>query len=718
LSRRAVTGWPEVNMRERTGSNIKANIDRRITIFMAVFALLFVVILYKLFTIQVIESGKYKLAAKKQYESKILLKPSRGIVFDRKMNALVSNINMYSFAADPNMIDNKDSVAQIFSGIFGKDKSFYLDKLNTRNTSFIWLERRIDPKFEAQVKDLNLTGVIKLNEPNRVFNYDKLSSRIVGLTNIDNTGLSGIELELNDMLSGRDGYVVMQKDGLGRKRPAVEFPRQEPVDGNNVILTIDMNIQKIVEEELEAGVQANNSLGGKVIVMNVKTGEILAMNSISLDGSSQDRITEITDLYEPGSTFKIVTAAASLEESIMGKYDVINTYGGEYMNIKDAHSFASLTFQQVIEQSSNVGTIQIANRLGRERFYKYARDFGFGITAGLDLPGEMKGRLKRPVEFSPVSLNYMSIGYEVLVTALQMANAYACVANGGMMMKPFVIKKILAPDGNLIKEYQPTEIRNVISNNTAKILTELFVGVVERGTGKDAKVDNIRIAGKTGTSQKMVEGKYSKSKYTSSFIGYFPAENPQIVVAVIIDAPGAGEYYGGKVSAPIFKKITERIINLTGLHEYSQPENTANLVMTSGNLNTGNNEGSINLVNFDISDAMKFLDENQVPYEVSGSRKNALVTSQEITTGEKGEKVLRLVTSATFNSDGKQKDNSTKMPDLKGLSLRKCLKILSGLGVDYKLNGSGKVLAQSPEAGTILSKNQMIVINCDSPDKF
>ncbi|HMT10120.1 MAG TPA: hypothetical protein PKA39_00690, partial [Ignavibacteria bacterium] len=202
-------------MRERTGSNIKANVDRRITIFMAVFALLFIVILYKLFTIQVVESGKYRLAAKKQYESKILLKPSRGIVFDRKMNALVSNINMYSFAADPNMVDNKDSVAQIFSGIFGKDKSYYLDKLNTRNTSFIWLERRIDPKYETQVKDLNLTGVIKLNEPNRVFNYDKLSSRIVGLTNIDNTGLSGIELELNDMLSGREGYVVMQKDGLG-----------------------------------------------------------------------------------------------------------------------------------------------------------------------------------------------------------------------------------------------------------------------------------------------------------------------------------------------------------------------------------------------------------------------------------------------------------------------------------------------------------------------
>ncbi|MBN8584942.1 MAG: transpeptidase family protein [Ignavibacteria bacterium] len=700
-------------MRERTNTNIKANTDRRITIFMGVFALLFLIILYKLFNIQVLDASRYQLAAKKQYESKISLKSSRGIIFDRKMNALVSNIIMYSFAADPNMVDNKDSVAAVFAGIFKKDKNYYLDKLNTKNTSFVWLERRIDPGYEAQVKDINFSGVIKLNEPNRIFNYDKLTSQLVGYTNIDNNGLSGIELELNEMLSGKEGYVVMQKDGLGRKRPAVEYPRQEPVDGNNVILTIDMNIQKIVEEELSAGVEINNAAGGKVIVMNVKTGELLAMHSINLEGGSQDKIAEITDLYEPGSTFKIITGAAALEESILSKYDVINTYGGEYMNIKDAHKFASLTFQQVIEQSSNVGTIQVANRLGKEKFYKYARDFGFGITTGLDLPGEMKGRLKKPVEFSPVTLNYMSIGYEVLVTALQMANAYACVANGGMMMKPFIIKKILAPDGTLLKEYKPVEIRNVISKNTAKMLTELFVGVVERGTGKDAYIENIKVAGKTGTSQKMVEGKYSKSKYTSSFIGYFPAENPQIVVAVIMDAPGNGEIYGGKVSAPIFRKISERIINLTGLHEFSAPEYNADVVLTSDNKV---DKTPLNLVNFDISDAVKFLNENEMPFEVEGPRKNAIVISQESITDEKGIKKIKLVTAGA--NDKYTKDNSIKMPDLHGMSVRKCIKIMSTLGVDYKVNGSGKVTVQVPEAGTQLAKNQTVIINCDSPEKF
>jgi membrane peptidoglycan carboxypeptidase len=327
----------------------------------------------------------------------------------------------------------------------------------------------------------------------------------------------------------------------------------------------------------------------------------------------------------------------------------------------------------------------------------------------------MKGRLKKPVEFSPVSLNYMAIGYEVLVTALQMTNAYSCVANDGMMMKPFVIKKVLAPDGTLLKEYQPVEIRNVISKNTSKALTELFVGVVERGTGKDAKVENIKIAGKTGTSQKMVEGKYSKSKYTSSFIGYFPAENPQIVVSVIIDAPGAGEYYGGKVSAPIFKKIAERIINLTGLHEYNSQENEANVITT---INPVQDNSSLNLLNFDISDAVKFLNENELPFEVEGPRKNAIVISQEMVNDDKGKKVMKLVTAGGNQDNRSIKENSLKMPDLKGMSLRKCIKVMSSLGLDFKVNGCGKVTTQAPEAGSLLGKDQNIIINCDSPDKF
>lgn len=701
------------------------NPNRRISFFIILFSLLLVSVLVKLFEIQIVDSSKYKLAAKKQYESKISLKPSRGIIFDRKMNALVSNANSFSFAADPNMVDNKDSVAQLFAGVFGKEKGYYLERMTAPNTSFVWLERRTEPDFSEKLKDINISGVIKLNESHRVTNYDPLASQIIGLTDIDNNGLSGIELGCDELLAGEDGYVVMQKDGLGRKRPAVEYPRKEPINGSNIMLTLDMNVQKIIEEELGQSVNVNDADGGKCIVMAVKTGEILGMYSIlNSDAGYKNKLSFLTDLYEPGSTFKVITAAASLEEGLESKGDIIQTYGGEYefngLTIKDAHAFSSLSFQQVIEQSSNIGIMQVAMKLGEERFYKYARDFGCGITTGIDLPGEVKGYLKKPVEFSPVSLRYMAIGYEVLVTAIQMVNAYACIANDGILMKPFVIRKKLSPDGKVIKEHFPTPVRNVISKKTARTLTELLYGVVERGTGKEARIENIKIAGKTGTSQKLVDGQYSKKSYTASFIGFFPAEDPQIVIAVIIDAPKSGSYYGGSVSAPVFKKIAERIISLGSLIDYSYPENymtnSSDVRQISSKLDEAYNydEQSLNLTDFDIIDAVRFLKENNIEFEIEGPKKNAVVVDQKVTRGKNAGTIENVLLVTKNNTDSKPIKDNVKMPDVKGLSLRKCVKMVSSLGYEYKIKGSGKVVSQQPEAGAVLTKNQQIVINCES----
>ncbi len=703
----------------------QVNPNRRISLFIILFSLFLSVVLVKLFEIQIIDSSKYKLAAKKQYESKISLKPSRGIIFDRKMNALVSNANSFSFAADPNMVDNKDSVAMLFAHVFGKDKDYYLERLTAQNTSFVWLERRVEPDLAEKLKDINISGVIKLNESHRITNYDRLASQMLGLTDIDNNGLSGIELGCDEHLAGEDGYVVMQKDGLGRKRPAVEYPRKEPCNGNNIVLTLDMNVQKIIEEELGQGVNVNDADGGKCIVMAVKTGEILGMYSINnSDEGYKNKLSFLTDLYEPGSTFKIVTAAASLEEGLESKGDIVQTYGGEYefngMTVKDAHAFSSLSFQQVIEQSSNIGIMQVSMKLGEERFYKYARDFGYGITTGIDLPGEVKGYLKKPVDFSSVSLRYMAIGYEVLVTAVQMANAYACIANDGILMKPYIIRKELSPDGSVIREQIPTPVRTVISKRTARTLTELLYGVVERGTGKEARIENIKIAGKTGTSQKLVDGQYSKKSYTASFIGYFPAEDPQIVVVVIVDAPRSGSYYGGSVSAPIFKRITERIISLGSLIDYSYPENymtnNSDVLQVSGKPEgvDSYNEQSLNLTDFDINDAARFLKENNIEFEIEGPKKNAIVVDQKVTRGSKAGTIEKVLLYTKNSSESKPVKDNIKMPDVKGLSLRKCVKLVSSLGFEYKINGSGKVISQLPEAGAVLTKSQQIVINCES----
>jgi cell division protein FtsI (penicillin-binding protein 3) len=688
--------------------------ERRISILLVLFLLLLVVVLVKVFSIQIINGYKYQLAAKKQYESKILLKPTRGMIFDRKLNALVSNVNSFSFAADPNMVDNKDSVAELFANVFEKDKSYYLDKLNANNTSFVWLERRVDASYEQKLLNLNLTGVIKLNEAHRNFTYGDLGTQVIGCTDIDNTGISGIELECNELLEGHDGYVVMQKDGLGRKRPAVEFPRMEPQNGNNIVLTIDMNIQKIVEEELKHGVEINDAAGGKCVVLSVKTGEILAMNSVQNTPENGDvksemyKLSFLTDLYEPGSTFKVVSAAASLEEGIESKNDVIQTHGGEYqlsnLKVKDSHISTSMSFQQVVEQSSNIGMIQVAQKLGPERFYKYARDFGFGISTGIDLPGEMKGVLKKPVDFSPVSLGFMAIGYEVLVTAIQMANSYACIANDGVLMKPYVIKKELAPDGSTVKEYRPTPIRTVVSKKTAETLNDLLIGVVERGTGKEAKILNMKIAGKTGTSQKVIDGEYSKRSYTSSFIGYFPADDPQIVVAVIIDAPKSGEYYGGLVAAPIFKKISERVIAITGLTDIVQPDVPlieTDIKTINNTTFDGKNKFEINLKGIEISDAIRLLKENNINCEIAGPKQNSIVVDQEIIYSDDITKnKIKLVTKSSNEQGNIQLKHDSP------------LIIISSLGIEYKKTGSGRVIQQSPEAGAKLSQNKQVEIKC------
>jgi membrane peptidoglycan carboxypeptidase len=299
-----------------------------------------------------------------------------------------------------------------------------------------------------------------------------------------------------------------------------------------------------------------------------------------------------------------------------------------------------------------------------------------------------------------------------------MANSYACIANDGVLMKPYVIKKELAPDGSTVKEYRPTPIRTVVSKKTAETLNDLLIGVVERGTGKEAKILNMKIAGKTGTSQKVIDGEYSKRSYTSSFIGYFPADDPQIVVAVIIDAPKSGEYYGGLVAAPIFKKISERVIAITGLTDIVQPDVPlieTDIKTINNTTFDGKNKFEINLKGIEISDAIRLLKENNINCEIAGPKQNSIVVDQEIIYSDDITKnKIKLVTKSS-NEQGNiqlKHDSPLIMPEVKGMSIRKCVKILSSLGIEYKINGSGRVIQQSPEAGAKLSQNKQVEIKC------
>ncbi len=713
----------------------RINVTRRMNVVMFILLAFLALVITKLVSIQILESEKYKLIAKKQSQSREIITPSRGIIFDRNMNPLVSNVFRVSVIADPYRIKNPDSVSALLANVFSKNKSEYYDKLVDRNNSAFYLERKVSVSDLKGLDTLRIEGLNVFKESARYYNYGSTGSQIIGFTDLDNRGVSGIELSSNKELTGKEGYMISRKDGRGVKRPDMNYIQKEPETGANVILTIDKSIQEIAEQELASGIKYFNASRGKAVVINVKTGEVLAMctfptfdpNNIRKEDTVGMKNAVLSDIYEPGSTFKIVTASAILEEKIDAPNNVVNTENGTYtiygMDIIDSYGASSLTFQQVIEKSSNIGVAKLSQKLGAERFFKYARDYGFGIYTGIELNGENKGYLKRPIDFTPGSLEFMSIGYQIAVNVLQITMAYGSIANNGLLMKPYIVKKELSPDGSVLYEGMPSPVRQVISEETAKKLNQMFIGVVERGTGTDAKINGVSVAGKTGTTQRIVEGEYSSSSHISSFVGYFPAENPEIIITVVIDDPKNG-YYGGKVAAPVFKKIAERIIEYNGntgslSSEYMYVRSE---IKEPGDLQTDGTQSIPNLKDMRLQDALEILQEKNIPYELDENAglkndKGAIVSvvNQEPSPGTKisgGSKVKLYLKNSKYDGEGYK-----IVPDVRRMSLRKSINKLVSDGFTVDINGSGEVVDIFPKPGTRINPKSKIILFCKNENK-
>ena len=438
------------------------------------------------------------------------------------------------------------------------------------------------PDIAKKIDIKSLDGIIAINEPRRLYHLEEIGGQLVGAINIEQKGIAGIEYRYDEMLRGQNGKLIMERDALGNQRPSVDFPKINPIDGNSVYLTIDQEYQTIAFDEIRRGVEKMKADAGHVVLLNPKSGAVLAMvNYPSLFPSravssqnEQYKIYAIADMFEPGSVFKIVTAAAAIEKKSIQSTQKFFAENGEWKiklssdkirTIKDSHPHGELTFQEAMETSSNIVMAKLSNIIGADDFYLTARNFGFGMSTGIDLPGESGGELKKPFQWSSTTLNTMSFGYEVGATPLQITLAYLVIANDGILMKPYLIEKIVDSNGEVIEENSPEKIRRVISEKTSRILKNMFVGVVERGTGSEAKIIGVSIAGKTGTSKKFVDGKYQDGIYNASFVGFYPADEPEIVCLVIIENPRVGSYYGGQASAPIFRAIAERIVNNKGL---------------------------------------------------------------------------------------------------------------------------------------------------------
>ena len=504
-----------------------------------------------------------------QHQHTLKLDAQRGTIRDRHGRQLATSVEVESVYAVPKAFDGA-LVAEAslkLSTCLSLPESRISARL-TGDRSFVWLERKAKPRVVRCIRELNVAGIGFLNESRRYYPKPSLASHILGYVGLDNAGMSGVEYALEDEIRGEPGRRIIWTDA--RNRRAASRVDKKPRPGRAAFLTIDENLQHIAESELEQAMRESKSKSGIAIMMRPETGEILAIASFPTfnpnrygdypEGNWRNRA--VTDVYEPGSSFKFVAAAAALQEGVTTEDERIDCgrgmirVGGSI--IRDAHYFDVLTFREVVEQSSNVGMIRIGQRLGKERLEKYIRAFGFGETTGIELPAESRGILRPSKSWGPVTLASISFGQEIGVTALQMVTATNVIAAGGYLMRPRLLLGFGGADGRLESPLSPEPVRRVIDAETARRLADLLVGVVERGTGRRAKLPSYVVAGKTGTAQKAVRGGYSKTDYIASFVGFAPAERPALTALVILDSP-EGDHSGSRVAA-VFARIMRRAL--------------------------------------------------------------------------------------------------------------------------------------------------------------
>lgn len=497
------------------------------------------------------------------------LQPKRGTIFDRNMRSLAVNLNRDSIYANPREVKDREKTAQILSSALNLKEDFVMDRLS-KDKGFVWIKRKITTKESLELKKYNLPGIGFIEESKRFYPNTTLACHLLGSVNIDNKGQEGIEYFYDEYLKGQGGWMTSTQDAKKKLLKSYEEGFLAPKNGNSIILTIDEVIQDIAEREAYKMYDKYHAKGASIIVMDPKNGDILALanfpsfdlNNAGSRSAESVRNRAINDFFEPGSIFKIVTASTALEENAVDLNDKFDCENGAWKIGKrilhDHRPHGILTFREVIEMSSNIGTVKAASKFGPEKMYKYMQLFGFYEKTGIDLPGEVVG-MNRPLSsWSATSMLAIPMGQEVTTTAIQLARAISVIADNGFLVKPHVVKSIIDEDGESVKEFSPEVTRKVISPQTAAKMRGVLMGVVECGTGKKAKMEEFTSGGKTGTAQKVEpSGVYSHDRFMASFIGFAPVAKPVLSVVVCIDEPHP-VYFGGDVAAPVFKNVVDQ----------------------------------------------------------------------------------------------------------------------------------------------------------------
>lgn len=553
---------------QETGGASDREFGLRLTVVGVLMALFVVAIVIKLLGIQVLDVAKYRKKASRQYETVEKEMARRGRILDRHGRPLAESIETISFFADPKHVKDRGAIADLYSQTFGKSRRHYLEILS-RKRRFVWLERGVPVEKAARLMSTKIKGVSFRREQQRY--YLNIASQVVGLTDRDNKGVSGLEKSFNKDLRGREGVRIFCRSATGERYPAPDADQAPPIPGHDVVLTIDADVQGILEEEIAQAVLEANASAAMGIVMDVRSGEILAMaNYPSYDMNSRKGINAevmrnraVTDMFEPGSTFKIVMAAAATDSLHWKSSQLVDGHQGTIMlygkPVRDHAPFGLITFQKALMESSNVVAATTAMRAGPQAFYHYASALGFGKRSGVGLIGESGGLLWHTSRWGKMTLPWMGYGYQVMATPLQVLQAYATLANDGARMRPFVVRRVVDHEGRTIRETEPRKVLQALSPQTAQYMTrEYFRAIVEKGTGIAAAIEGIPVAGKTGTAQKLHNGSYQGWRfYVSSFVGYFPADNPQYAAIIVVDEPKTA-YYASAVAAPFFSKVCGR----------------------------------------------------------------------------------------------------------------------------------------------------------------
>lgn len=520
--------------------------------------------------LQLYKSSWLSENAEDQRIRSVPVEPRRGVIYDRNGSALAVSSSIESVYAIPAEIKDVEQAAANLAAILGFDAD-KLEKKLKRRQAFTWVARRITAEQAQQIKSLDAGGIGLTEEGDRSYPQGALAAHVLGFTGLDSQGLDGVELTFDSYLKGKKGSVVVEYDGGGREIPHATHRYIAPLEGDSIYLTIDAVIQKIAERELDRAMLETGAKAATAIAMRPDTGEILALanrpgydpNHFAEYAPKNWRNVALSNAYEPGSTFKILTTAAALDQKAVSPGDGFYDSGAIEVQGRTIHCWkhgghGSQTFQQVVENSCNPGFVTVGLKMGADSFYRYLGLFGLGATTDVDLPGEAKGILIDRAKVQPINIATMSMGQSIAVTPLQLVTAVSAVVNGGALVKPQIVKSVRSASGEMVAAFSAEEKGRAISVETSALVRRILESVVANGTGKNAYIEGMRIGGKTGTAQKAGPGGYAQGKYLASFIGFAPADRPQIVLMIAIDEP-EGLYYGGQIAAPVFQSIMKDV---------------------------------------------------------------------------------------------------------------------------------------------------------------